>query len=235
MAFEERSTFSDRHLSGTSYRGSEIGELVEGTYDYLLMGSSWDRRCLSLTTTKLNVEKAQLFLPQNAGTSGLRRAHDAAISSFVRATGRNFDVIEEHSEDLSRVFQRIEDGVTGLRKELNRPIRMLIDLSAMARYFTLGAIALGLNDGIAEYVDVVYTEAIYGDVIGVSNLPVPEFVASWEATAVPRLEGDWYPDHLRHFLVSIGFEAAKIARLTERWDPDRVSVLFPSPGVLSEY
>jgi hypothetical protein len=107
---------------------------------------------------------------------------------------------------------------------------MLIDMSAMPRFFTLGATALGLNENVAEYVDVLYSEATYGKSFDLEPVAIPEHVGGWEALAVPRLEGDWYPGSSRHFLVSVGFEANKVARLADRWDPDIISVLFPRPG-----
>jgi len=112
---------------------------------------------------------------------------------------------------------------------------MLVDLSAMARYFSLGAVALGLNENIAEYVDILYAEAVYGDIIDTTTVDIPEHSASWEAIAIPRAEGDWFPTHLRHFVVSVGFEGAKVARLADRGYPDAISVLMPMPGLRAEY
>jgi hypothetical protein len=174
-------------------------------------------------------------LPRNVGSGVLRGEHDAVLAEFIHEAAEMSEIVDEHSEDVERVFARVEDGIAGLRKQLDRPIRMLVDLSAMTRFVSLGAVAMALNDSIAEYVDVFYAEAFYGDVLGESRVPILDQRAAWEAVAVPRLEGDWYPSNLRHFLVSVGFEAAQVARLVERWDPDRISVLFPSPSVDAEY
>lgn len=235
MTSELTTSFDDRHLSATSERSTQVGAVIEDAYDYMLVGSSWDKRCLSLTSARPRIGLAQLVLPRNVGKGHLRRDHDEKISVFVRTVAERLDVIEEHSEDVESVFARVENALGVLRKQLDRPLRMLVDLSAMTRYVSLGAVAMSLNDSLAEYVDVFYAEGMYGEVVGRSVVPVSEHRASWEAVAVPRLEGDWFPTHQRHFLVSVGFESSPIARLGERWDPDRMSVLFPSPSILPEY
>lgn len=235
MTISMLTTFDDRHLSGTSARSDSVAEIIEDSYDYMLLGSSWDKRCLALTSAQPSVQLAQLVLPRNVGSSGLRQAHDKALSGFIMSAAERFELIEEHSEDVESVFGHVEQAIISLRKELDRPLRILIDLSSMTRYVTLAAVAMTLNDSVAEYVDVFYAEGVYGEVLGTSTVPVTEYRRSWEAVAVPRLEGDWFPTHQRHFVVSIGFEATQIARLVERWDPDRISILFPSPGLLPEY
>lgn len=227
--------FNDSHLSGESRTSTNLDELLEQRYDYMLIGSSWDRRCITLAQANMSVGITQVLLPENRGQSGLRDTHDKRLVSYVSSISDEVEIIEERSEELEAVFKRIEDGITGLRKRVDRPLSVLVDLSAMARYFTLGAIAMALNDSVASHVDVFYSEARYGNVIATSTVPFEEYVSSWDTAAVPRLEGDWYPDQRRHFLISVGFEATKIARLVERWDPDDISILFPRPGLLPEY
>ena len=57
----------------------------------------------------------------------------------------------------------------------------------------------------------------------------------WSTVAVPFLSGYFEPSKPRHYLVSVGFEGEKTLRAVSRADPDRVSVLFPRPGVSPEY
>lgn len=227
--------FDDLHLSGESTRASSPAELLDSEYDYLLLGSSWDSRCLSLTTVTLSAGVIQLFIPRNMGVGSARASHDLAMSEFAAATGASVDVINEGSEEVETVFDRIDATIMSLRKQLDRPLRMLVDLSAMPRYLSLGAVALGLTENVGERVDVFYAEAEYGQIVQTSAVAIPEYSAAWEAIAVPRLEGDWYPTSPRHLVIAVGFEAAKVTRLTERWDPDLVTVLFPSPGIKPEY
>lgn len=235
MTLEQVTHFDDRHLSGTATRSDDVEALLDGEYDYLLLGSSWDRRSIELACTRPSVGLAQLFLPHNVGTGSLRVQHDAILAEYVGSVAQEVDTITEGSEALVPVWTQIESAMRGLRKQLDRPLRVLIDLSAMPRYFTLGALAVGLNENVAAFVDVIYGEANYGPVVARSDVPGLEYSASWEAVAVPGLEGDWFPANRRHFLVSIGFEGTKVGRLVERWDPEAITVLFPHPSVRPEY
>src|SRR4051812_29876707 len=133
-------SLDDRHLSAESWMASSPADLLAETYDYMLVGSSWDRRCLRISEAHIAIDTCQLFLPRNKGTTGRRSEHDRALVEYCRSVARTIDVIEDGSEELDGVFLRIEETVLALRKQLDRPIRMLIDLSAMARYFSLGAV-----------------------------------------------------------------------------------------------
>jgi hypothetical protein len=225
--------FEDRHLVASSKRSGDLSSLVRDRYDYVLLGSSWDQRCLTLVGSSVRSGVTQLFLPVNKGTSGLRPKHDETLISWCNAVSETSLHVVEHTEDLEGGLRAIEEAITSLRKQVNRPLRVLVDLSAMARYFTLAAVALCLNDSVAEFVDVLYAEGHYGEVLGQWRAE-PETGVS-EAVAIPALEGDWYPTRARHFIVSVGFEASKVARLTERSDPDKVSILFPHPSVQAAY
>lgn len=235
MTRERVTVFNDRHLTGVAERATTMHALVDEAYDYVLIGSSWDERCVLIAETELRADLVQLFLPRNHGASGRRERHDQILSRFATEAAERIDVISEPSESLTAVLGQLEQGLLGIRKELDRPLRMLIDLSAMPRYFSLGVLALGLSENVASEVHVVYSEARYGEVVERSPVPVADFVSNWEAVAIPNLEGDWYPGQGRHFLVSVGFDGAMVSRIVDRWDPDEISVLFPAPGVDSEY
>lgn len=235
MSREQIHAFEDRHLSGVSDRSDDVSALLDTDYDYMLLGSSWDRRCLALAHSKPIVRCSQLFLPRNVGSGALRIEHDKVLSEFVSTVSQEVTIISDGSEQLDSVFRQIETAILALRKQLDRPLRALVDLSAMARYFSLGAISLALNDNVAEFVDIIYAEGIYGKVMTRSEVPGRAYSGSWDAVAIPRLEGDWFPTHGRHFLVSIGFETTQVARLAERWDPDTITVVSPSPSIDPKY
>ena len=57
----------------------------------------------------------------------------------------------------------------------------------------------------------------------------------WKAVPVPFAQGEIRPGKSRHYVVSVGFEGPKTARVLTKADPDRVTILFPSPGVQRGY
>ena len=235
-AVSSRDRFDDGHLSGESLSGGDPNDLVDEDYDYILMGTSWDERCLTLTRCTIKAARIQVFRPANRGSGELRARHDAAIGAWAHASTEHVDWVDQPSEELELGFSRIREGLLEARRELDRPLRVLVDLSATARYFTLAAVAIGLNEGVAEYVDVMYADGEYGDIISETESSIDNDAAStWETFAIPSLEGDWYPTRRRHFLISVGFSGDQAARITERADPDAVTVLMPMPGLRPEY
>jgi hypothetical protein len=229
------SSFDDRHLSGKSFLSESPQNLVSDSYDYILVGTSWDERSVVVTACEMTGKVVQVLRPENQGTSGRRAAHDAAIGEWAQRTGELVEYIDGASEDVDVALQRIQDRVQELRAELRRPVTILVDLSATVRYVTLGLVAFALNDEVAAKVDIFYAEADYVESEETVDATPSTAGNSWEAMAVPGLEGDWYPARSRHFLVSAGFHAQSAARLAERWDPNRVSVLLPRPALKPEY
>jgi hypothetical protein len=226
--------YHDRHLSAESVRTRELADALEATYDIVFLGSSWDARCLTLASTRITASRVVLFLPSNRGTSGRRGQHDSQLLQWAKTVG-DLVVVEDDSEELGRVHEALVSELNEVRKLADRSIRVLIDLSAMTRYFTLGLVACCLNDSVASYVDVVYAEGLYQQSsTGVMPSPLAAS-ALWDAVGIPMLEGDWFPTHGRHFLVSAGFEGNAVARLADRWDPDSITVMLPIPGLLPEY
>jgi hypothetical protein len=57
----------------------------------------------------------------------------------------------------------------------------------------------------------------------------------WKSVEAPYFPGIWDPRKKTFYLVSVGFEGDKTLRTISRADPDRVSVLFPEPGIRPEY
>lgn len=225
--------FHDRHLSGESESATTAGDVVKRNYDYVLTGTSWDERCTVLTDASVSAHMVQVIRPSNLGSSGLRPEHDVQIEDWARRTSEEVRFVDGASEDVDAAFDAVQEAILTLRKELDRPLDILVDLSATVRYVTLGLVALALNDEVARSVDVFYAEALYRDLPSSDGAEVKE--STWQAMAVPGLEGDWFPSRARHFLVSAGFHAERAARLAERWDPNRVSVLLPRPALTDEY
>jgi hypothetical protein len=86
---------------------------------------------------------------------------------------------------------------------------------------------------LAEKVTVFYAEGTYK-----KNREDHEFAFTggrWRTVPVPYLSGLCDPGKERFYLVSVGFEGSKTMRVVTRADPDRVSVLFPNPGIADEY
>lgn len=224
-------------LQGTSYKDKTVSNLISGEFDYALLSSSWDRRCLSLTnTTSLKSKNSFVILPLLRDEYGLREKHDQIITKYAKdisefckikdisSTGGIFEMWQILVEDIKRAFYNNK-----------KPLKVLIDLTTCIRYFSLGFINQGLQSGMVKEFTIFYSEGIYPEEKTEQDKHELFTTGGWDVTPIPGLEGEWNPDKNRLYLVSVGFEGSKTLRLISRNEPDQVSLLFPEPGVKKEY
>jgi hypothetical protein len=117
--------------------------------------------------------------------------------------------------------------------EAGRPLRMLVDLSACPRYYAVGLLGAYITQGLVGSLTVFYAEGLYPEPGNGEELV---FTGSrWKSVEAPYFPGFWDPRKKTFYLVSVGFEGDKTLRTISRADPDRVSILFPEPGICPEY
>lgn len=227
-------SFRQGYLSGTSRRSGNLEALTIGDYDAVILTSSWDARSITLTAatkTKCDLGIALLFTCRDH--QGLRDQHDPKIKSFLESISSRCSYVLGDSCDVNDIWGQLSSQLINLRKERQRPLRVLMDLSACPRYFALGVAALSFTHRVAKQVVVFYAEGVYNVGGGVSDIAFTG--GHWSTVAVPFLSGYFEPSKPRQYVVSVGFEGEKTLRAISRADPDRVSLLFPKPGVSPEY
>lgn len=210
--------------------GLELGE-----WDVLICAPSWDRRSVVIVdSSDLSATWVFVLEFENRGTSDLRDTHESQIKDFARSTAADDDhvqIMEGKSEDVELMWEQIESRLNALVEELQRPLRVLLDMSTCPRYFSLAVLGWGQTTGMAAHQAFLYSEGEYYGGAG------PELFTTgrWELLPIPYLHGRYDPRLNRMLYVSIGFEGTKTMRAVSQCDPDRVSILFPDPGVLAEY
>lgn len=227
-------TFRQRYLKGISVESDDPVRLVSGDYDLMLVASSWDARCLSITRCeKLSTLLALALFFDARDRKGLRERHDPQIESFCKSRSGEYIPIKGSSTQVDTPWQAIDDHIRRLRQLTKRSLKVLIDLSACPRYYSLGVLALCLSERLADSVTIFYAEGLYKE-----DRDRHEFAFTggrWKLVPVPYLSGLCDPGKERFYLVSIGFEGMRTLRAVTRADPDRVSLLFPNPGFRPEY
>jgi hypothetical protein len=166
---------------------------------------------------------------------GLQLEHEGKLEKFTSRVANELVDIGGKATELHDIWNRIWTKVSDLSRSKQRPLRLLIDLSTCPRFYSLGVIAGALRTGIAQAVTVLYAEGKYGKKPLPLNMEYPFTVGQWRANPVPFLLGNADPTKKKHFIVSVGFEGRRTARALAKEDPDRVSVLFPKPGVRPGY
>jgi len=225
-----------RFLFARSVCSDSASNIVSGHFDLALVAASWDQRAEAITTAgDLSIETCILLCFTTKDEFGYQARHEATLRKFLHHRARKVSDIKGDATMLDDLWPKLWQEATKVADRCSRPLRVLIDISTCPRYYSLGLIAGLLKFGFARSVTVFYAEGIYkSDSVG-QLLDVPFTVGQWNATAIPFLNG--MPDALKRkaYVVSVGFEGIKTARVLAREDPDRVSILFPDPGSQPQY
>ena len=230
-----KSEWRHGYLYGSSERSESVRDSVHGQFDFALLSSSWDKRCLSvIEADKLRATRCIVFLPSLRDDLGLRDRHDPLLVQFADSIG-TCQELRGNSSDIEGLWNALADRVDAMRKTLARPLRIFIDLSTCPRFLSLGLLSHTLLSGVAHEITVYYAEGRYPEEQREEDQHELFTAGGWNVLPVAKLEGEWNPDKRRAYLVSVGFEGSKTLRLVSREEPDEVSLLFPDPGVKDEY
>ncbi len=226
-----------RFIFARSISSDKPEEVLSGHYDLALVAPSWDHRCESITAAVgISIGTCILLRFSTRDAFGFQLKHEEAITSFLKSRCQEVSVIQGDAVQLSEVWSLLWKNTTEIIKSSKQPLRVLVDLSTCPRYYSLGFIAGILRFGYAHTATVFYAEGVYKSGSKAALIDdYPFTIGHWNATAIPFLAGS--PDALKQkaYVVSVGFEGLKTARVLAREDPDRVSVLFPDPGSQPEY
>jgi hypothetical protein len=226
--------YRQRHILGSSFKSDEAGELLSDKFDLMVLVSSWDTRCISIVEGDDLHAKYGVTMYFNArDNKGLRDKHDLLLENFCKASCSAFNKVCGSSTDVHGMWDKLLKLIIIARRECGRPIRVFVDISSCPKYFAMAILGYCLRTGIAEKVTMFYAEGIYEEKVEASEVAFTG--GHWSTVAVPSLEGTYDPEKKRFYLISVGFEGFKTLRVVSKADPNRVSVLFPNPGVLKEY
>jgi hypothetical protein len=168
--------------------------------------------------------------------SGFRDQHEERIFQFLAEHSDSICRVIGDSVEVSPTWDDLWRRVRDAAKREGRALKILVDLSACPRYYTIGTMAACIRLGIASTITFFYAEGIYApQEHALPSLDYPFSAGQWHSMPVPFLEGDYIPYKRRFVLVSVGFQGVKTHRALIREDPDRVSILFPKPGVEPSY
>lgn len=223
------------YLTGESRCGEDVCTLTTGQYDLAIVSPSWDRRCLSLTGgDDLHAKYGIVLLYEARDRQGLRNKHDKILLEYISAHTENVTKISGRSVDVEKLWPKLFSKIKSVSSNTGRPLRVFLDLSTFSRYYAIAILATCLGQGIAESFTVFYAEGAYEKTEREYN-EIAFSTGRWKTVTIPSLEGTWDPGKQKYYLVSVGFEGSKTLQVISKEDPDRISILFPKPGILPEY
>ena len=216
----EQCSFRQNYLAATSFMSNYMEDLIEGHFDVSLFASSWDRRSIAVTAAnRLRCTLGFGIFFDAKDQHGLREEHDRTLSEYGRSICDRFVPVHGPSTMVDVIWEQLEGPVARMRESIGRPLKVLIDLSACPRFYSLGLLALCLRQQYAGTVTVLYAE---GEYPAVDTYDDYAFTGGrWQTIAIPHLEGMSDPGSKRFYLVSVGFEGPKTLRAVSQADPDR--------------
>jgi hypothetical protein len=227
------STYRSSYLGGSSEKAEDLCRLLHSDYDFAILSSSWDQRCLAICECDLRVDVLLLLHPPQRDELGLRDSHDSLLTEFTKksaSTVLNHTIDDTFPEEAwIQIYDRIREAHS--KKTSPRNGRALVDLSVSCRFLSLGLIAMLLRLGICKEIDVVYSECEY--LFDEGAIGFTEGI--WQKRIIPFLSGDTNPAFPERSFVSIGFEGLKTQRFLKSDEPDQIYLILPYPGFNREY
>jgi hypothetical protein len=209
--------------------------VLRGHYDLALLAPSWDHRCESITAADITIGTCIILRFSTKDEFGYQEKHEKTIDEFLARQSETVVPVKGDAVNLPEIWDDLWETALRITRNADAPLRILVDLSTCPRYYSLGFIAGMLQYGLAHTIAVFYAEGKYNNEAGPHPIDYPFTMGQWNATAIPFLRGSPDPLKRRSYIVSVGFEGVKTARVLSREDPDRVGVLFPDPGVQPGY
>jgi hypothetical protein len=229
--------FRQRHLAGNSCSSSEASVLLQGAFDLALVCPSWDHRCRVITLgADLWFGDAIVLRFSTRDSAGHQARHEEEILGFLSVHAKRVHIIDGDSVDVEVVWKLLWSRVRAIANANRQSLKGFIDLSTCPRYYGIGLLAGMFECGFAAEVSVFYSEGEYS--LGEASPPATDYpfsIGQWNTAPIPFLSGAVNPARKKAFIVSVGFEGVKTARVLSKEDPDRVALIYPVPGVLPQY
>lgn len=230
------SRFRDSHIEATGRYSGRVDELLNEHFDVVIAASSWDRRSIAIVdAAHVSAEVALLLLFSDRDPYGFRDKHDVELQRYLEKTCKTIVQIEGSSCSVLGLWEKLSDPILRLWQSKGRSLKVLVDLSCVPRYYSLGVLGSLVSEGVVWQVSYLYAEGVYPEETTEADRHEMFTEGGWEAVPIPGLEGEWQADKPWLYLVSVGFEGSKTLRLVSRAEPDQLEVLFPDPPVQDGY
>ncbi|MCA4722165.1 hypothetical protein [Mycolicibacterium fortuitum] len=205
--------------------------LMDGSFDLIIVGASWDRRCRTLiASTDLVTHSAVLIRYANTGVSGSSDASLEFLNSFVSPRTKNsVEILALDSAAMVDTWTEIRKAVVQTCGDLRRPMHIAVDLSSVPRYISMGLLGFGYKSGCAAQMTFWYSAAkdyrVLSDVA--KSTGSSQFtVGSWLPQPIPVLSRPTSGSAPMHLLVSTGLEGSLTLGLVDDLEPARVQLVY---------
>jgi hypothetical protein len=225
-------THNEFYFRAKSESAESVSALLADSYDFALLGVSWDSRCLAICgAPKIRLSSVILLEPGVEDDLGLRVKHGQILNDFLKERSEDITLLVEDAREPEATWERLYDIIVR-SSSISFPVESaLVELSTSRRFYSLGVISMLLRLGLAKKVSILYSECSYeqtGETFEFTD-------GTWEKRLIPFLDGNVNPAAPDFWLVNCGFEGVKTRRFIRRDEPERIQVLLADPGFTKEY
>ncbi|WP_425252429.1 hypothetical protein ACPJXG_22775 [Janthinobacterium sp. NFX145] len=232
---QKQTKFSDGIIVAESIKSDNPNSLWRGSFDFGLVGTSWDARCTAiLGCDSIHFKSSILIKPLTTTSSPVLENNHSKVHNFLNSASGLCTVLEADTERLSDVYERIRSLFWAAIGEQERtfPASIFIDVSTCPRYFSLALLGEAFRSGQVDQICLGYSEGKYPDAKpSYNDLEEISFSdGAFQSIPVPGYYGEFEPSKEKLFFVSLGFDGWKTLNLLIRKEPERVVALLASPG-----
>lgn len=232
------SVFRNNGILGESINSDCLADCISDNYDAIILASSWDPRCLNVTSLDLlKFSFGVVFIFDDRDDFGYRDNNDAELLEWSNVHISELNIINGKSTEVLVAFDGLFELIARKSVEKGRPLNILFDLSTCPRFISLSTLSKGVALGIIKKIDFIYGECMYPEPnVGVQGDEEVMFTGgSWQTEPLAHCLGEFNPGLKSCITVSIGFEGNKTLRVLNDEDPDFLKLLLPSPGFTDGY
>jgi hypothetical protein len=222
-----------------SQRSARITDIAFDKPDLFISFVSWEERSVAVAKSSVLAAKNVVF--RFAGPVGdelkdkREREMQVALSSRGASVQR---VLGAPSTQCAENFDKLATIVRLAVQEQRRPINLLLDISCCPKSFLTFLLGYCLANGFVRTIQFFYAHTKYENKVDAD--PQGEQVmfrftdGEWSALQVPFLEGTYRPSAPRKLVVMMGAEIATTESFLRRYQPDKLELVAPRPGVTKQ-
>lgn len=208
-------------------------EPFDRRYDLFISAVSWESRNVTALDAIGGFDGPVLllrFASSRPATDAAKDANQTVLCGMCpnhKVLALNQSVLFDANADRIAAELRERAEAKGM------PLRVLIDISCIPKSYVSYLVGLGFANGFVSKLDCLYSEGRY-QLAGASTLGGPLSIISegdWSSLLVPYLEAaETFPSQ-RDLLVILGGEIGFSLRFIERYEPERLGIVFIRDGI----
>ena len=234
--------YSEKYLTGRSkILQKKVG--INNKFDLVIFTVGWEERCIEILKYDTNEFQIDDVIILSFKLNGENKDFEEKYMHLLKKFLREKKIHESEPilinnlpgewspNSLYDTTIQIREKINQIYKNKKKPLNIAVDLSNCPRRIFLYILGYCLKYDIAAKLSFFYSEAEYE--LTRNNYEGDK--GDWRLVTIPDFGGEFNPEYNELFILSLGLDGPRYARLLTKEEPDNVGLLLPYPGVNEEY